>query len=119
MARFVADFWKVFYIENYRFALDTLRVANRSPTPTSKTNDFQGPFAVILGVRGRRSQPILGVPGVRAGLTNTFVLGLLNGHHVSVDRNFPVGAGLAPLLASTPGAHFEPRFVRHFRVPPK
>ena len=65
-------FWKVFYIENSRFALDALRVANRSPTPTSKTNDFLGPFDVILGVRGRRSRPIWGVPGVRAGIQSIY-----------------------------------------------
>ncbi len=63
----VADFWKVFYFENSRFARDTLRVANRSPTPTSKTI---GPFDVIWGVRGRRSRLILGVLGVWAGIKN-------------------------------------------------
>ncbi len=40
----VAGFWKVCYIETLRFALDTLRVANRSPTPASKINDFLGLF---------------------------------------------------------------------------
>ncbi len=58
------------YIENLRFALDTLRMANRSPTPTSKTNDFLGPFDDIWGGRGRWSLPIWGVPGVWGGNTN-------------------------------------------------
>ena len=43
----VAGFWEVFYIDNSRFALDTLRVANRSPTPASKINDFLGLFGDI------------------------------------------------------------------------
>ena len=34
--------WEVFYIENERSDLDTLRAPNRSPTPISKSNDFQG-----------------------------------------------------------------------------
>ncbi len=45
----LADFWRVFDIENKRFALDTLRVSNRSPTPASKTNDVLGPFDDIRG----------------------------------------------------------------------
>ncbi len=61
----MAGFWNVFLIENSRFALDTLRVANRSPTPASKIYDFLGLLDDILGVRGRLSRPILGIPGVR------------------------------------------------------
>ncbi len=53
----VAGFLEVFYIENKLFALDTLRVANRSPTPASKINDFPGLFDDIWGVRGRLSRP--------------------------------------------------------------
>jgi hypothetical protein len=64
----MAGFWKVFYIENYRFALDTLRVANRFPTPASKINDFLGQYDDIWGVRGRLSRPIWGIPGVRPEL---------------------------------------------------
>ena len=60
---YVADFWKSFYIENWRFALDTLRVANRSPTPTSKTNDFLGPFDVTCGGPGPPFPADLGGPG--------------------------------------------------------
>ncbi len=45
----VAGFWKVFYIGNSCFVLDTLRVANRSPTPASKINDFLGLFDDIWG----------------------------------------------------------------------
>ncbi len=56
--------WEAFYIENKRFDLDTLRVPNRSPTPISKSNDFLGQSDDIWGACG----PILGVPGVRAGL---------------------------------------------------
>jgi hypothetical protein len=63
--KYVAGFWKVFYIANLRFALDTLRVANRSPTPVSKINDFLKLFDDIWGVRGCLSLPIRGIPGVR------------------------------------------------------
>ncbi len=64
----VAGFWKVLYIENSHFALDTLRVATRSPTTASKINDFLGLFDDIWGVRGRLSRPIWVIPGVRAGI---------------------------------------------------
>ncbi len=37
---YLADFGNVFYIEHWLFVLDTLRVANRPPTPFSKTIDF-------------------------------------------------------------------------------
>ena len=62
----MAGFWKVFYIENWHFALDTLRVVNRSPTQASKINHFQGLFEDIRGARGPHFQPIWWVPGARA-----------------------------------------------------
>ncbi len=68
----VVALWKAFYIENTLFDLDTLRVPNRSPTPTSKSNDFLGQSEDIWGARGPHFRPILGVPGVRAGCTNTY-----------------------------------------------
>ena len=40
-----------YFVENYHFALGTLRVANRSPTPASKINDFLGLFDDIWGPR--------------------------------------------------------------------
>ncbi len=40
------------YIENKRFALDTLRVANRSPTQASKINDVPGQSDDIWGGPG-------------------------------------------------------------------
>ncbi len=58
---------------NKRFDLDTLRVSNRSPTPISKSDDFLGQSDDIWGAHFR---PILGVPGARADLTNTYFLGL-------------------------------------------
>ncbi len=67
----MAVFWNVFYIENYRFALDTLRVANRSPTRASRINDFLG-LLDIWGVRGHLSRPIWGIPGVRAGIKHIY-----------------------------------------------
>ncbi len=69
----VVALWEAFYIENKRFDLDTLRVPNRSPTPISRSNDFLGQSDYIWGARGLHSWPILGVPGVRAGLKNTYV----------------------------------------------
>ncbi len=68
----VAGFWKVFYIENWHFALDTLRVVNRSPTQASKINHFPGLFDDIWWARGRRSRPIWGIPGARAGIKNIY-----------------------------------------------
>jgi hypothetical protein len=65
--------WLVFgryFILKISVALDTLRVAKRSPTPASKINDFLGLFDEIWGVRGRLSGPIWGIPGVRAGMKN-------------------------------------------------
>ncbi len=53
--------------------MDTLRVANRSPTPASKINDSLGLFDDIWGARGPHSRPILGVPGARAG-PNKYIL---------------------------------------------
>ena len=67
---YVAGFWAVFYTENKRFALDTLRVASRSPTPASKINDFPALLDDIWGVRGRRSRPIWAIPHDRAGIRN-------------------------------------------------
>jgi hypothetical protein len=53
--------------------MDTLRVANRSPTPASKINDFLRLFDDIWGVRGRLSRPIWGIPGgVRAGIKHIY-----------------------------------------------
>ncbi len=69
----MAGFWQVFYIEHQRFALDTLRVANRSPTPASKINDLLGLFDDIWGVRGRLARPIWGIPGVRAGIKSIYI----------------------------------------------
>ena len=63
---------KIYIFKSIRFDLDTLRVANRSPTPASKINDFLGLFDDIWGVRGRRSRPIWGIPGVRAGIKNIY-----------------------------------------------
>ncbi len=60
----VADLWKVFNIENPRFALDALRVANRFPTPASKINDVFVLLDDIWEVRGRLSRPIRGIMGV-------------------------------------------------------
>ena len=60
--------WEALYIEIKPSDLDTLRVPNRSPTPISKSNDFLGQSDDIWGARGPHFRPILGVPGVRAGL---------------------------------------------------
>ncbi len=78
---YVVALWEAFYIENKCFYLDTLRAPNRSPTPISKSNDFQGQSDDIWGARSPPFRPILGVPGVRAGFTNTYFLAFLNGHH--------------------------------------
>ncbi len=67
--------WEAFYIENKLFDLDTLRVASRSPAPISKSNDFLGQSEDIWGAGGPHSRPILGVPGVRAGLKYTYGFG--------------------------------------------
>ncbi len=56
----MAAAWKVFFIESERCMLDTLRMANRSPTPP---NDFLGPFDDKWGPRGRRFRSILGPLG--------------------------------------------------------
>ena len=73
---YVVALWEAFYIENQRFDLDTLRVPNRSPTPISKSNDFRGQSDDIWGARGPHFRPILGAPGARAGLTNTYFAAL-------------------------------------------
>ena len=49
---FVVAFWEAFYIENQRFDLGTLRGANRSPTPISKSNDSLGQSDDIWGAPG-------------------------------------------------------------------
>ena len=56
--------------------MDTLRVASRSPTPISKSNDFLGQSDYIWGARGPHFRPIVGVPGGRADLKNTYLLAL-------------------------------------------
>ncbi len=65
---YVVALWEASYIENKRFDLDTVRVVNRSPTPILKSNDVLGQSDDIWGARGPYFRPILGVPGVRAGL---------------------------------------------------
>ncbi len=59
----VAAVWNVFCIEAWRSVLGTLRVANRSPTATSKTNDVLGPFDEIWRIRGRRVRLLRGPAG--------------------------------------------------------
>ena len=66
--------WGAFYIEDKRLDLDTLRVPNRPSTPTSPSKDFRGQFDDIWGAPDPHFRPILGVPGVRAGLENTYCL---------------------------------------------
>ncbi len=78
----MADLWKVFYFENQRLDQGTLRVANRSPTPISKSNDFRGQSEDIWGARGLHFRPILGVPGARAGQQKTYFLARRNGKYV-------------------------------------
>ena len=57
-------FGKEFYIENKRFDRDTLRVPSRSPTPTSKANDFRGQSDDIWGGAGAPiSGQFWGFPG--------------------------------------------------------
>ncbi len=68
--------WEAFYIENKRFDLDTLRVPSRSPTPILKSDDFRGQSDDIWGARGLHFRAILGLPGVRAGVKNTYCLAL-------------------------------------------
>ncbi len=60
------------YIDSSRFVLDTLWAANR-PHPDL---EFLG------GVRGHHFRPIWGVPGIRAGLSHTYVLARGRGHYV-------------------------------------
>ena len=72
----VVALWEAFYIENKRFDSDTLRVPSRSPTPISKASDFLRQSGDIWEARGPHFRPILGVPGARAGLKNTYVLAL-------------------------------------------
>ncbi len=72
----VAARWEAFYIDNKRLDLDTLKVPNQSHTLISKSNDFLGQAEDIRGVRSLHFRPMLGVPGVPAGLTNTYFLAL-------------------------------------------
>ncbi len=72
--KFGVAVWEAFYIVNKLFDLDTLRVANRSPTPASKFNEFRGQSEDIWGVRGRLSRPISGIPGIRAGIKHIYLL---------------------------------------------
>ncbi len=44
--------WEASHIESKRFDLDSLRVPNRSPAPTSESNDFLGKSDDIWGARG-------------------------------------------------------------------
>ncbi len=60
---YVAGFWSVIYIESSRFALDTLMVANRSPTPASKIYDFLGLLDDICGGPGPPFPADLGESG--------------------------------------------------------
>ncbi len=55
----VVALWEALHVGNERFDLDTLRVPNRSPTPTSKTNDSLELFNDIWGARGPHFQPII------------------------------------------------------------
>ena len=57
-----------------RSDLDTLRAPNRCPTPILKSNDFLLQSDDIWGALGPPFRPSLGVPGVRAGLTSTYLL---------------------------------------------
>jgi hypothetical protein len=69
----VVVLWDAFYSDNKRFDLDTPKVPSRSPTPTSKSNDALGQSEDIWGARGSHFRPMLGVPGVRAGLTHIYI----------------------------------------------
>jgi hypothetical protein len=67
----------VFYSENLRFVLDTLRVPSRSPTNSSKSDDFPGQSGYFWGGPGQHFPPVLGrfwwVRGVRLALNNTYL----------------------------------------------
>jgi hypothetical protein len=73
---YVVALWEAFYIEKKRFDLDTPRVPNRTPAPISKSNDSLGQSDNIWGARSPHVRPNLGVPGVRAGTRNIYVLAL-------------------------------------------
>ncbi len=68
--------WEALYIESKGFDMDTLRVPDRPPTPNPKPNDFLRQSDDIWGARGPHFRPNFGLPGVRAGLKNTYVLEL-------------------------------------------
>ncbi len=55
--------------------IDNLRAG--LSTPISKSNDFSGQSDDIWGARGFHFRRIFGVPGVRAGLKNTYFLEVL------------------------------------------
>ncbi len=59
----VVALWEAFYIENKCVDLDTLRVPDRSPTPSLKSNDFLGQSDDIFGARGPHSGRFRGFPG--------------------------------------------------------
>ncbi len=63
------------YILRISVDLDTPRVPNRSP-PHFDIHDFLGGSDDIWGARGPHFRPILGVPGVRAGLHHIYFLAL-------------------------------------------
>ena len=67
----MAGFWKVFYIENERFALDTLRWWPTGPPPRLRKSTISW-GCYIWWVWGRLSRPIWGIPGVRAGTKYIF-----------------------------------------------
>ncbi len=70
----VVPVWKVSFIEDLFFALNIRRAANRSPTPTSKTNDFLGPFDDIWRSRATVSGRFGDFLGVRAGIDSKICL---------------------------------------------
>ncbi len=103
--------WGVFYIEDKRFDLDTLRVSTRSPTPISKSNDFLGQSDDIWGGPGPPFPADFGFRGVRAGQKHVFVA-LWNGHHVVY------GAGpLARPISGHSAADFALEFFEHIGFP--
>ncbi len=73
---YVAALWEAFLIENKPLDLNTLRVPSRSPTPISKSNEAEDSPTISGGARGPHFRPILGVPGVRAGLKHKYLLAL-------------------------------------------
>ncbi len=95
--------WEAFYIENMRFDLDPLRAPNRSTTPMPKSNDFLRQSDGNWGARGPHFRPILGVPGVRAGLKNKYIFRLLKRPPRKVVRELLRGQELKTRLAASEG----------------